>query len=191
MPDTEWPGTLLHLCGAPPSPLNFVRCACLGRTHNRIPSLPPPSTHHIHCSVFYAVSTYLQDERETKVFLDAVLLTQPRAGGSGDDGAGAGAQVAEVAKGILEHMPPDFDLEATLKKYPVDYNESMNTVILQEMVRFNRLLVVMRTSLQDVIKAIKGEIVMSPQLEVCRGVVAFCWSMVKRCSEVRNRGQAP
>eukprot|EP00668_Euglena_longa_P046499 GGOE01062184.1.p1 GENE.GGOE01062184.1~~GGOE01062184.1.p1 ORF type:complete len:1100 (-),score=391.90 GGOE01062184.1:241-3348(-) len=115
----------------------------------------------------HANADITKDERETKMLLDGVLLTQPRGSGGGGDGADAGSTVSEVAKGILAHLAADFDLKACMKKYPVRYNESMNTVLLQEMVRFNRLLVVVRSSLQDVIKAIKGEIVMSPQLEGC------------------------
>jgi len=41
----------------------------------------------------------------------------------------------------------------------------MNTVLTQELTRFNKLIRVLRSSLNDILKALKGLILMSPQLE--------------------------
>lgn len=45
------------------------------------------------------------------------------------------------------------------------YNESMNTVLAQEVIRYNRLLVIMHKMLRSVQLALKGEIVMSEDLD--------------------------
>lgn len=46
--------------------------------------------------------------------------------------------VEELAQDILSKLPNDFDLEVIVKLYPVVYEESMNTVLRQELIRFNR-----------------------------------------------------
>lgn len=50
-------------------------------------------------------------------------------------------------------------------RYPVLYQESFNTVLLQEAKRYNGLLKVIRSSLDDLLKALKGSVVMSEILE--------------------------
>jgi len=49
--------------------------------------------------------------------------------------------------------------------YPTDYNESMNTVLTQECLRFNRVIEALRATLLQLVKAVKGLIVMSNDLE--------------------------
>lgn len=48
--------------------------------------------------------------------------------------------------------------------YATNYNESMNTVLTQEVIRYNRLLSVMIQTLIDVKKALKGTIQLSEEL---------------------------
>ncbi|KAG7256268.1 hypothetical protein CRUP_029318, partial [Coryphaenoides rupestris] len=77
--------------------------------------------------------------------------------------------VEEIVSGIVERIPKPIDVREVLSKYPVLYEESMNTVLLQEVIRYNRLLEVMSQSLGDIVKALRGLVVMSSELELMAG----------------------
>jgi dynein heavy chain len=70
-----------------------------------------------------------------------------------------------LADSLLAKLPEQFDLEAADIKYPVMYEQSMNTVLTQELDRFNILTKLIKGSLKQLKLAIAGEILLSPALE--------------------------
>uniref|UniRef100_A0A663MA95 Dynein axonemal heavy chain 12 n=1 Tax=Athene cunicularia TaxID=194338 RepID=A0A663MA95_ATHCN len=108
-----------------------------------------------------------KDLQQTKILFESLLLTQ----GGGIQGTSGGGDSAlyEIADDILSKLPNDFDVEGCLSKYPVRYEESMNTVLVQEMERFNNLIQTIRITLINLKKAIKGLVIMDDELEALSG----------------------
>lgn len=67
--------------------------------------------------------------------------------------------------GLHMQLPAPFDTEAISAQYPTTYKESMNTVLVQEAIRYNALLAVIDGNLKATLQALKGLVVMSPDLE--------------------------
>uniref|UniRef100_A0A8C8BVI3 Dynein axonemal heavy chain 12 n=1 Tax=Otus sunia TaxID=257818 RepID=A0A8C8BVI3_9STRI len=108
-----------------------------------------------------------KDLQQTKILFESLLLTQ---GGDTQGTSGGGdSALYEIADDILSKLPNDFDIEGCLSKYPVRYEESMNTVLVQEMERFNNLIRTIRITLINLKKAIKGLVIMDDELEALSG----------------------
>lgn len=68
-----------------------------------------------------------KDNQETLQLFDGILMTLPRQTGGG--GKSPQEVIDDLCADILNKLPPDFDMEKVMEKYPVVYNESMNTVL--------------------------------------------------------------
>ncbi|KAF0288035.1 Dynein heavy chain 1, axonemal [Amphibalanus amphitrite] len=102
-------------------------------------------------------------QNETFTCLNTLLQLQPRSGGQ--QGASADDVSEQAARQILGKLVEPFDIPSISAKYPVMYSESMNTVLVQEAIRYNGLLSVIKTSLNELLRALKGLVVMSQGLE--------------------------
>ncbi|ALC43064.1 CG17150 [Drosophila busckii] len=106
--------------------------------------------------------------KETNALIGGVLLTQTDLMASVKASSAAGAKedpAIAICKELLARLPDEYDLDEVSKTYPVIYTNSMNTVLRQELIRFNRLLSHIRKSLINVRKAVMGQIAMIPELE--------------------------
>ena len=80
--------------------------------------------------------------------LGSIISIQPKSSSAG--GKSRDQIIIEISKDLAGKTPLPFDLEMVTNKFPTEYTESMNTVLTQEVIRYNRLLVVMAEMLVNV-----------------------------------------
>jgi len=125
-----------------------------------LPLSPSPEVFGLHenCNISCA-------QAETSQLLEGILNMAPKEGSSGGGGVSAEDVMEEMAATIEDQTPALFDMEIIENKYPTDYHESSNTVLKQEVFKYNRLIKVMKSQLPLFRKALKGFVVMSEELE--------------------------
>jgi hypothetical protein len=127
-----------------------------------LPIAPLPEAFGLHDN-----ADITKDMNSTGQVLASLLAASGGAGGGSGASAASAAdkRVASVVSECMARLPPDFDLEEVQRRYPVQYGQSLNTTLVQEMARYNRLLGVIRGSLGNMALALKGQLVMSGELE--------------------------
>ena len=70
-----------------------------------------------------------------------------------------------MANEILYQIREPFKIKEVEKKFPFKYEESMNSVLLQELARFNTLIESIKSSLHALIKTLEGKLVMTSEME--------------------------
>ncbi|KAK5640059.1 hypothetical protein RI129_010870 [Pyrocoelia pectoralis] len=106
--------------------------------------------------------------KETQTVIKTILDCQPSTSGGGE-GKSADEIVFELSDGviqcILKKIYTDNAHPRLYKRDDKDRLPSLTTVLMQEVDRFNKLLVLIHSSMNNLQKAIKGFVVMSEQLE--------------------------
>ncbi|XP_018647275.1 dynein heavy chain, putative [Schistosoma mansoni] len=123
-----------------------------------LPAVQAPEVFGMHGNV-----DITRELSETRTLFDSLLLTVGQT--SSEVGGFTDSRIDAIANDILGKLPNAFDISEAYKKYPVKYEESMNTVLVQEMERFNNLTAIIKSTLNDLRKAIKGLAIMSDSLE--------------------------
>ncbi|GAB0094584.1 Dynein heavy chain [Sergentomyia squamirostris] len=138
-----------------------------------IPTNPSTEVYGLHMN-----AGIFKDLRMSKILLNCLSVTL----GSADEDTAEKAQekLVGVVRGIKDRLPDPFDLEDVARKYPTDYHECMNTVLIQELEKFNILLYEIRTTCLEIDNAIKGLGVLTPHLEnaakaIKRGEIPEKW----------------
>ncbi|KAK7077273.1 Dynein heavy chain 7, axonemal [Halocaridina rubra] len=106
-----------------------------------------------------------KDQAETNKLFVAVLQTQSTSLSSGGDGGGEGDTVGRTCEDILNRIPPPFHVDAALAKYPTKRENSFNTVLVQEMCRYNTLISTITSTLHAVLRALEGTESLSEEVE--------------------------
>lgn len=102
-------------------------------------------------------------QSETSTLCEILVSLQPKVSSGG--GRDRDEVVAELATALLARGLEPFPLDDISERYPLRYDESMNTVLTQECIRYNKLIVAFNLTLSDLLKALKGLVVMSSELE--------------------------
>ncbi|CAJ1434663.1 unnamed protein product, partial [Effrenium voratum] len=123
-----------------------------------LPLVTPPGVFGFHEN-----ANLTKEMGETYNMMTELLLTAGSSSGGG--GSSPDVVVGEIAKDVLQRLPEPWDVAKVQEKYPTLYEESMNTVLAQELKRFNGLLKAIQNSLKDIQKAVKGLLLMSSDLE--------------------------
>lgn len=123
-----------------------------------LPLYPDPEVFGFHDNA--AITKNLN---ETGDLLNSLTLTSGDASGGGDDNKEAA--IVSLANTILAEVPDIFDMEYARKKYDTDYHQSMNSVLTQELEKYNILITLIKGSLKELKRAIAGEALLSIDLE--------------------------
>jgi len=115
-------------------------------------------------------------QKETRLLLESVVTSSGMGGGDGG-GSNQDEEIIQLAEIILERLPKPFDNRnghhETFKKDAKGSMNSLGVFLSQELVRFNGLIQAIEISLRELIKAIKGIVVMSGDLESMLAALLF------------------
>ena len=142
-------------------PADVSRTGCLQAIES-MPEIPLPEAMGLNENA--AIS---RDTKDSEKLLTGVRLTQPISSEAttSKDVTGVTSSMLRHVEELIGLVATSFDMDKVHSKFPISYEESLNTVLRLELIRFNRLLLTVRSTLIQLQQALKGEIVMSIEME--------------------------
>lgn len=84
---------------------------------------------------------------------------------SSKSGSSPEEEVKTRAKDVIQRLPKKFVIDDVRKLHAIMHEESLNSVLHQELMRYNNLIDVVYNSMKNLIDAINGDAVMTTDLE--------------------------
>lgn len=150
------------VCAPPEGPLEaYVDCICA------LPAATPPEMLGLHSN-----ADITRGRQEAAQLLNGLFAacgagaaanSSNSSGGGGGGSGGVGAASAardalllQLTRELSGKLRPAFDIQAASQQYPLDYKEALNTVLTQELMRFNALTATIQYSLTQLQHALCG-----------------------------------
>jgi dynein heavy chain len=127
---------------------------------DRLPINPDPEVFGMHANANITCA-----RAETDDLFDTMVTLESSSSSSSGGGSTREEIVEAIAADVANRLPSIFDIEAVQNTYPRRYDESMNTVLAQECGYYNKMIAVLQRTLPELRKAMKGLVVLSPELE--------------------------
>jgi len=133
---------------------------------SQLPSTDRPEAfgQHPNADISYMIT-------DSQITLDSSLALQPKTGGGGGGGVSADEIVTAVCEDMLTQVPEAFNLEMIMKS-KADDPSALHVVLFQEIERYNKLVLQVRSTCAMLIKGIKGLVVMSSDLDSMHSALA-------------------
>lgn len=140
------------------------------------PTSDPPELFGLHPNAEITSSI-----NRSNALMASMLALLPRA--SSINGKSSDDVIREKIVEFQSKLPTPFNIEYVKEQYPLSYSNSMNTVLLQELARYNGLIERIGESLGQISKAIDGLIIMTDELDegygkLLNNQVPDTWSQV-------------
>jgi dynein heavy chain len=129
---------------------------------SELPEIETPAIFGLHdnANITYAIN-------DTNSVFGSTLLTLPKLV-SAKSGSSLSDDVKAKAQDVLNKLPEEFNIERIRKLHPTKHEESLNSVLHQELMRYNNLMSIVKSYMTKIIKVTIGEAPMTPDLEVIR-----------------------